>query len=124
MKIWRPWNKQTFIKMTWFGVKWPETGWYAVKQNDQPTNPPTKVHVSVRVINNLSDHISGYPSSIKCCRSLEKPNILLMLVRKVLSAYQFRHLLYILMGILQYIKGSVAQSAGALEYTDCFSAEE
>ena len=24
--------------MTWFGIKWPEKGWYAVKQNNQPTN--------------------------------------------------------------------------------------
>ena len=24
--------------MTWFGIKWPENGWYAVKQNNQPTN--------------------------------------------------------------------------------------
>ena len=25
--------------MTWFGIKWPEKGWYAVKQNNQLTNP-------------------------------------------------------------------------------------
>ena len=24
--------------MTWFGVKWPEKGWYTVKQNNQPIN--------------------------------------------------------------------------------------
>ena len=23
--------------MSWLGVKWPEKGWYAVKQNNQPT---------------------------------------------------------------------------------------
>ena len=37
INIWRlrrPWNKPTFIKMTWFGVKWLKKGWYAVKQNN------------------------------------------------------------------------------------------
>ena len=24
--------------LIWFGIKWPEKGWYAVKQNNQQTN--------------------------------------------------------------------------------------
>ena len=36
LKIRSAWKKQTFIKLIWFGVKWLEKGWYAVKQNNQP----------------------------------------------------------------------------------------
>ena len=31
------WLFETFIKMTGFGVKWPEKGWFTVDQNNQPT---------------------------------------------------------------------------------------
>ena len=30
--------------MTWFGIKWPERGWYAVKQNNQ-----TKLNMIIRI---------------------------------------------------------------------------
>ena len=30
--------------MTWFGVKWPKKGWYALKQNNQPTNQPIQLN--------------------------------------------------------------------------------
>ena len=32
---------ENFIKLTQFGIKWPEKGWYAIKQSKQPTNQPT-----------------------------------------------------------------------------------
>ena len=31
--------------MTWFGIKWLKKGWYAVKQDNQPTNQPTNLRV-------------------------------------------------------------------------------
>ena len=44
LKMWRLWNKQTFIKITLFGVKLPGEGWYTVNQSaNQPTNQPTYV---------------------------------------------------------------------------------
>ena len=30
--------KYFFIKMTWFGIKWPEKCWYIEKPTNQPTN--------------------------------------------------------------------------------------
>ena len=43
---------ETFIKMTYFSVKWPEKGWYNVKQNKQPTNQN-----SHRKINSVSNYV-------------------------------------------------------------------
>ena len=41
--------------MTWFGFKWPEKGWYAVKQNNQPTNQPTKLNTLLIIEGHLAE---------------------------------------------------------------------
>ena len=37
------WNRTVFIKMTYFDVKWPEIGWYVVKQNNQSNYPAAEM---------------------------------------------------------------------------------